>query len=88
MPFDYSGESEVRNLATTNILKSQLRLVLENGYHPTTGEVMLKTKTFNNVKVDAEPEKLLAVAEAFAGLQQLPLFSVERLDQSEIIAQN
>ena len=49
---------------------------------------MLKTKTFNNVKVDAEPEKLLAVAEAFAGLQQLPLFSVERLDQSEIIAQN
>lgn len=74
------------NLATAQIINSQLRLVFDNGYHPTTGETVYKTKTFNNVKVSAEPEQLLAVANAFAGLQTLPLSGVERTDLSEIYA--
>jgi len=76
----------VMKLAETQMIRSQLRLVFDNGFHPTTGDIMLKTKTFNNVKTNAEPDQLWAVAQAFAGLQTLPLHSVERTDYSEIVA--
>lgn len=71
-------------MATSTLIRSQLRLVLENGIHPTTGKVVYKTKSFSNIKTDANAEQLYAVAEAFVGLQTLPLFEVERADHSEI----
>ncbi|MFD2131560.1 DUF1659 domain-containing protein [Pseudogracilibacillus auburnensis] len=74
-------------MATSTLMKSQVRLVLENGKHSTSGNPIFKTKSFNNVKTDASPTQLFAVATALANLQTLPLHSVERFDHSEIEGQ-
>jgi len=71
-------------MAVARLIRSQLRLALDNGIHPTSGNVILKTKTFNNVKTDATADQLYAVAHALAGLQTLPLYGVERVDNSDI----
>lgn len=73
-------------MAVSRLIKSQLRLILNNGIHPTTGDAVFKTKSFNNLKTDADPDQLFTIAQAFAELQTLPLYSVERSDQSEITA--
>lgn len=72
-------------MAVSYILKSQLKLVLVSGTNPTTGDAMFKTKTFSNVKSDATADGLYAVANALAPLQQLPLYQIERNDNSEIL---
>lgn len=71
-------------MATSVLVSSQLRLVLDDGIHPTSGNIIFKRKSFNNVKTDANAEQLYAVAEALASLQTLPLYGVERFDQSDI----
>jgi len=71
-------------MAEQRILRSSLRLVLDNGLHPTSGKMVFKTKSFNNVKTDANADQLYAVAQALAELQTLPLYGVERVDNSEI----
>ncbi len=71
-------------MAVGRIIRSQLRLSLDNGVHPTSRNVILKVKTFNNVKTDATPDQLYAVAHALADLQTLPLYGIERTDASEI----
>lgn len=73
-------------MAVIDLTKSSLKLNFETGVHPTSGAVVVKAKTFNNVKTDASADGLYAVAEAFAGLQELPLYTVERADSSEISA--
>lgn len=71
-------------MAVANLLKSQLRLHFENGTNPETGDIIFKAKLFNNVKLSADAEQLYTVAQALAGLQQLPLHEIERNDSSEI----
>jgi len=71
-------------MGVSRLVKSQLRLVLNNGINPDTGAAIFKTKSFNNLKTTANPEQLFSIAQAFAALQTLPLYSVERSDQSEI----
>lgn len=71
-------------MARSTLIRSQLRLVLDNGTHPTSGKMVFKTKSFSNIKTDANADQLYAVAESLAGLQTLPLFEVERADHSEI----
>jgi len=71
-------------MAVANLLKSQLRLYFENGANPETGDIIFKSKTFNNVKLSADADQLYNVAQALAGLQQLPLHEIERNDSSEI----
>ncbi len=71
-------------MAVSRIIRSQLRLALDNGVHPTSGNVIIKVKSFNNVKTDATADQLYDVAHALAGLQTLPLYGVERSDSSEI----
>ena len=71
-------------MAEQRLIRPQLRLSLDNGVHPTSGNVILKVKTFNNVKTDATADQLYAVAHALAGLQTLPLYGIERFDNSEI----
>ena len=71
-------------MAVGRLIKSQLRLTLDNGNDMETGKMIFKMKSFNNVKTDATADQLYAVALALAGLQTLPLFAVERFDNSEI----
>lgn len=71
-------------MATASVMKSQLRLILENGTHPESGKTVYKTKTFNNVVTGASADQLFAVGTAVANLQELPLYEINRGDTSLI----
>lgn len=71
-------------MAVAEIVSSRLRLVFYDGDDVITGNPVFKSKTFNNLKVEADADQLLAVAEAFVGLQERPLSKVERNDHTEI----
>lgn len=73
-------------MAESILIRSQLRLILDNGIDSETGDVVTKLKSFNNVNPSATADQLFTVAEAFASLQTLPLYSVERTDNSELVA--
>jgi len=66
-------------MAQSMIQQSQLRLVFEVGTDE-TGKPMYRRKNFNNIKVTATPEQLLAVSQALASLQTYPLAQIERSD--------
>lgn len=72
-------------MAESIMVRSQLRLVLNNGIDPDTNDVITKLKSFNNVSPGATADQLFAVGEAFASLQTLPLYSLERSDNSELV---
>ncbi|WP_077623383.1 DUF1659 domain-containing protein [Sediminibacillus massiliensis] len=69
-------------MAVSQTIDSRLQLAFENGVDGSTGRVILKNKTFNNVKLDATPDQLMAVTTALIPLQTLTLYSVKRNDSS------
>ncbi len=72
-------------MADSILQRSSLRLFLEEGMDEMTGESKTKLKTFNNVSPEATPDQLYAVAAAFASLQEFPLVTIERADNSEVV---
>ncbi|MDP4552616.1 DUF1659 domain-containing protein [Guptibacillus hwajinpoensis] len=72
-------------MATTSLMSTQLRLVLETGVDE-NGKSIFRSKNFNNMKPSATPDALFAVALALAPLQQHSLFAVERNDSSDLQA--
>src|SRR5699024_11774364 len=77
-------KASIIKMSKTIIIKSQLRLIFENGTHPDSGKPVYKTKTFNNVVSDASADQLYAVGTAVAQLQELPLHEINRGDTSLI----
>ena len=71
-------------MAVADLTQSTLQLIFQDGTDPDSGNPVFKTKSFNNVKPNATAEQLYAVAVTFEGLQQRPLFTVNRRDNSEI----
>ncbi|WP_188455085.1 DUF1659 domain-containing protein [Virgibacillus oceani] len=71
-------------MAVAEKYKSTLQLVLDEGIDPESGKQIFKFKSFNNVKTDATADQLYAIAQAVAGLQERPLYSIERDDSFEI----
>ncbi|MDC3411834.1 DUF1659 domain-containing protein [Aquibacillus sp. 3ASR75-11] len=71
-------------MAVETKVDSRLQLVLQDGVDPVTGNTILKTKAFNNVKTAATATQLFAIATALVPLQQRPLQSIERGDGSVI----
>jgi hypothetical protein len=71
-------------MAVSDMKNSQLRLVLYDGNDPVSGDPVYRAKNFNNVKTDANADQLYAIANAFAELQERPLFNIERKDSSDI----
>ncbi|GGJ82498.1 hypothetical protein GCM10007063_01260 [Lentibacillus kapialis] len=63
---------------------SRLTLVLDDGDDMMTGKPIYKAKRFNNVKPEAAADQLYAIATVVAGLQERPLYMVERHDEFEI----
>ncbi|MDP4549542.1 DUF1659 domain-containing protein [Alkalihalobacillus macyae] len=72
-------------MATSSLLNTQLRMVLETGVDG-NGKSLFRSKNFNNMKPSATPDALFAVALALAPLQQHSLFAVERNDSSDLQA--
>jgi hypothetical protein len=66
-------------MANVVIQDRQLRLVFENGVDE-KGKPKYKSKNFNNIKMDADADALLDVAQAIADLQTLTLSHVEQND--------
>ena len=71
-------------MATTQLIETQLRLVLDDGVNE-EGKPVYKNKNFNNINIAATPDQLLQAAQAIAGLQEKPLVTVERNDSSQIM---
>lgn len=63
---------------------SLLQLILEDGVDEATGDPVYRKKSFMRAKTDATKDQLYAVAHAFAGLQELPLYTIHRRDSSKI----
>lgn len=84
---DYMGEREVRNMAVQELMSSSLQLILNDGIDEGSGQPIYRTKSFNNVKTTANAEQLYAVSTAMAALQELPLYNVQRRDNSDIFAE-
>lgn len=74
-------------MALATMTNSQLRLIFHEGNDLETGDPIYKTKSFNNVKTNATADQLFEVAQALTSLQELPLSSVERRDNSEIMSE-
>ncbi|SFE11444.1 Protein of unknown function [Lentibacillus persicus] len=73
-------------MAEQQMVGSRMRLVLDDGIDETSGKQLFKSKGFNNVKTSATADQLYAIATAVTGLQERPLITVERNDESEITA--
>lgn len=71
-------------MAVAEKTNSQLRITFHEGEDSETGKPMLKTKAFTQVKIDASTDQLYAVAEAYASLQQHPIYNIERRDSFDI----
>ncbi|SFD66007.1 Protein of unknown function [Lentibacillus persicus] len=71
-------------MAVAEKVNSRLTLVLDDGNDLMTGKAVYKSKSFNNVKPEATSDQLYAIATAVSGLQERPLYNVERQDDYEI----
>ena len=71
-------------MAVATLRQSTMQLVFQDGSDPVSGNPVYKTKSFNNVKPDATADQLYAIAIVFEGLQQRPLFEINRRDNSDI----
>jgi hypothetical protein len=72
-------------MALATITDSSLRLEFNSGLDEGSGKPLVKAKSFNNIKIDATPDQLYAVAQVLAGLQQHSLKKIERKDTSSIV---
>ncbi len=88
-PNDYRSEKRKggeRDMAVATRTNSRLKLEFEDGLDVESGNVILKRKTFNNVKTASTTEELLAVTKALVPLQQRELYSIKR-DDTELITE-
>jgi hypothetical protein len=72
-------------MAQAMLAETKLRLVFEVGMDE-KGAPILKAKTLNNIKKEATANQLYQVAQALSVLCKDTLNSVERADNTEILA--
>ena len=71
-------------MAQAMIMNSRLKVLLESGINA-KGEIIIKTKTFSNVRKEATADQLFQAGQALASLCSLPLVNIERTDNFELI---
>lgn len=65
------------------IIDSKLKLQLDGGLNE-KGNPVVKSKTFSKVKTDAVNDNIFSVAQSLAGLQDMPLIGIKRVDEVEL----
>lgn len=71
-------------MAITSVIKdTKLKLQLDGGLNE-KGNPIVKSKTFSKVKTDAANDNLFSVAESLAGLQDMPLIGIKRVDETDL----
>lgn len=66
------------------IMDSKLKVLFENGVD-SKGEIIIKTKTFSNVRKEASADQLFQAGQALASLCSLSLVNIERADNFELV---
>ncbi|MFB5664164.1 DUF1659 domain-containing protein [Alteribacillus sp. HJP-4] len=66
------------------LIASRLSLQLETGVDG-SGKPMFKQRSFNNIKITAEDDKLKEVADALSGLQQYNTVAVRRHNEYDLV---
>ncbi|NLI70876.1 MAG: DUF1659 domain-containing protein [Firmicutes bacterium] len=67
----------------TELASTRLQMVLIHGYDD-GGKPILRTRTYSNVKTDADNEDIYNVAQNFSALQIHDLDKVIRVDESKL----
>lgn len=65
-------------------IKENVRLKLELDGGMEGNKQIIKSKTFSKVKPEVDNENLYEVATSLAGLQNLPLFRVKKLEEIQL----
>lgn len=63
---------------------SKIKLNLDGGVDQ-KGKQIVKSKTYSKVKTAATNEDVYSVATALIGLQKLPVISIRRIDEVELV---
>ncbi|WP_069650378.1 DUF1659 domain-containing protein [Caloranaerobacter ferrireducens] len=63
---------------------SKIKLNLDGGVDQ-NGKQIVKSKTYSKVKATASNEDVYSVAIALTGLQKLPVVSIRRIDEVELV---
>lgn len=71
-------------MAIAEKITSQLRLTFYDGEDLLTGKSIYKTKSFNNVKTSSDADQLYAITQVLKALQERTLYTLERIDSSDI----
>lgn len=64
-------------------LDSKLKLQLDGGIDD-SGNTIVRSKTYSNVKPTAVNDDVYAVATSLAAMQTLPLISIRRIEEVEL----
>ena len=69
---------------TTMNNPSSLRVKLDAGLNDSTGNTIVKSKTYSNIKPEATSQAIYDVATALEGLQEFPVLEVVRIDNTTL----
>ncbi|MCU9612657.1 DUF1659 domain-containing protein [Caldibacillus lycopersici] len=71
-------------MAISNPFDTNVQLVFDAGVDG-EGKPVFKKRTYSNFKTDSTPDQIYQVAQALSSLNNLPLYSVQRVDKHEIV---
>ena len=63
---------------------SSLRVKLDAGLNDSTGNTIVKSKTYSNIKPEATSQAIYDVATALEGLQEFPVLEVVKIDNTTL----
>ena len=69
---------------TTMNNPSSLRVKLDAGRDDSTGNTIVKSKTYSNIKPEATSQAIYDVATALEGLQEFPVLEVTKIDNTTL----
>ena len=69
---------------TTMNNPSSLRVKLDAGLNDSTGNTIVKSKTYSNIKPEATSQAIYDVATALEGLQEFSVLEVTKIDNTTL----
>ena len=67
------------------VIRTKLKIEYTDGYNEKTGEEIIKTRDYGNIKASAKNEDLYAVAHAMSSVMAAPTHGYLRCDESELL---
>lgn len=65
---------------------TRLRIDMDYGTDA-NGRKLTRSKSFNNIKPDADDQAIFDVAQALGNLQQHPVIAIRKVSESDLVAQ-